>query len=124
MASNAFTTQAAPASAPEPTREQLQLAYRQLAHPARWPRTLDQALAHPTLGICLRALARQMGRAAWRATPAAPSLPRGPVPPTPTQPPQRQHSRAPGTGRIDETWPPRRTPGVDRKRAAANDRDD
>lgn len=116
--------QAAPAAtAAEPTREQLQLAYRQLAHPGRWPRTLDGALAHPTLGVCLRALARQISRPAWQGHPVAPSLPRGAVPPTPQNAPARQQVRQPGAG-IDGNWPPRRSSAVDLKRAAANDRDD
>ena len=59
---SARRTQAAPAALPEPTAEQLQLAYRQLARPDRWPPTLEQAMAHPTLGICLRAMARQLSR--------------------------------------------------------------
>jgi hypothetical protein len=105
--------------ATEPTREQLQLAYRQLARPDRWPRTLDAALAHPTFGICLRALARQLGRPAWFSAGSAPAnAVQPPIPPNPPAPRPRPASR------INETWPPRRGGGVDLKRAAANDRDD
>lgn len=108
-------------AAPEPevTPEQLQLAYRQLARPDRWPPTLEQALAHPTLGICLRALARQLSRPRWTGCPVAPALPAGYVPPTPTEPPPRSK---PAASPITHQWSRRR--GIDLKRAAANDLDD
>lgn len=113
--------------AADPSREQLQLAYRQLAPPNRWPRTLDAALAHPVYGICLRALARQLGRPAWfsasasaRPTPTTGTQ----ATPAPAVPPNPPAPRARPASRINETWPPRRGGGVDLKRAAANDHDD
>lgn len=90
---------------PELTPEQLRLAYRQLQRP-HWPTTLEQALAHPLHGKCIRGLARSLSRAPW---PTATRPPAPPVPPTPTQPP-----------------PKRALPRLnfDPRRAAANDRDD
>ena len=109
----------------EPTREQLQMAYRQLARPDRWPRTLDAALAHPVYGICLRALARQLGRPAWFSANARPATAAGAqIASAPAVPPNPPAPRARPSSRINETWPPRRGGGVDLKRAAANDRDD
>lgn len=108
------------ADAADPTREQLELAFRQLARPDRWPATLDKALAVPHFRICLRRLAISLGRPRWQPVPVAPGLPRGgPVPPTPAAPPARQRNDFPGpdTG----TWKKR---GVDMKRRAANDHDD
>lgn len=110
-------TPAAP-PAPEPTLEQLRLAYRQLSRPNRWP-PFEAAIDHPVYGTCLRALARNLGRPRWQPVPIAVSLPRGlPVPPTPEAPPRRVPAPSPITGR----WS--RARGVDMKRAAANDRDD
>lgn len=102
----------------EPSREQLQLAFRQLRRPSGWPASLDAALQHPVYGICLRAMARTMGRPKWVGHPVAPSLPTAPVPPTPTAVPAKSAAPAPI---------PRKRRGkrsVDLKRAAANDRDD
>lgn len=111
------SSHAAHTTGPEPTLEQLRLAFRQLRSP-RWPRTLDAALAHPIYGKCLRAMARNLGRPSWQPQPVAASLPQGlPVPPTPTQPPARQQAR---TGPQHGTWA---RSGIDLKRAAANDRD-
>lgn len=114
------------AATPEPelTLEQLQLAYRQLSHPGRWPPTLEQALAHPTLGICLRALARQLSRPRWTGSPVAPTLPGGYVPPTPTDPPLRKPPRPSGGAAHSPQHQESRRRGIDLKRAAANDRDD
>lgn len=101
---------------PEPTREQLELAFRQLARPHRWPATLDAALAQPHFATCLRRIALNLGRPRWQGRPAAPGLPNGAaqyVPPTPSAPPPRVGSSGPAGGRT-----------VDRKRAAANDLDD
>lgn len=69
---------------PEPTAEQLRLAWRHLARPG-WPDTLAAALQHPTYGVCIRGLARQLGR----AQPCVPAPVRHSgayVPPTPTAP--------------------------------------
>ncbi len=125
---------AACAKAPEPTTEQLELALRQLWRPG-YPRTLADALEHPTFGHCVRGLARNLGRA---APPAAPvhRLPTHPVPATPQQPPAQARQRRPGVpsdrslaagGSQAELgrWTRSRDPGwIDRKRAAANDFDD
>lgn len=128
---------AAPTKAPAaPTQEQLALAYRQLQRP-HWPATLQAALKHPTYGICVTGLARQLGRrtpaeSAMRSprkqATAALAVPPVVLPPAKTQPtpvnrrwPQR--SRAPTmkpTGPACQPQP--RT--VDRKRAAANDLDE
>lgn len=110
--------------APEPTPEQLQLAYRQLARPDRWPPTLEQALAHPTLGICLRALARQLSRPRWTGSPVAPTMPGAWVLPTPTEPPPRKAQRPAGGAAHSPQHLEWRRRGIDLKRAAANDRDD
>jgi hypothetical protein len=94
------------AKAPEPTKQQLELALRQLWRPGH-PRTLHEALEHPTFGHCVRGLARNLGRAQPPAK-APHRLPLAPVPATTTAPPIRRQN-------------PR---GLDRKRAAANDFDD
>jgi len=122
--STTHTASAAPA--PEPTAEQLALAYRQLRHPNTWPSTLAATVAHPIFGKCLRAMARQMNRPAWwQPTAIVSTLPRTnlpPVPPTPVVDPapkkvQHQGPRGPHLG----CW---QKLGIDMKRAAANDRDD
>jgi hypothetical protein len=96
-----------PELTPELTPEQLRLAYRQLQRP-HWPTTLEEALAHPLHGNCIRGLARSLSRPAWHERhPPRPQAP--PVPPTPTEPPARRAL-------------PRLT--FDPRRAAANDRDD
>lgn len=104
--------------APQPTPEQLRLAFRQLQRPHTWPPTLEAALAHPVYGKCLRALARNLGRPAHGGH-AAHSLPTGPAVP-PVQPaPARRHK---ATDEGVNLWTRRR--GIDLKRAAANDLDD
>ena len=96
---------------PEPTREQLQLAWRHLARPG-WPDTLDAALAHRSYSVALHGLARQLARAPV-CTPPPPRTGRvAYVPPTPTQPPQRSPAGPTKARRFDP------------KRAAANDFDD
>ena len=104
-------TQAAPAPLPEPTREQLALAYRHLARPG-WPTSVDAAMARHSYATALRQVARILHRGAWRPPGHTPlfALPRI-VPPTPTEPPQRQ--KTPGSSKP-----------MDMKKAAANDRDD
>lgn len=104
--------------ATEPTRQQQELAFRQLRRPNRWPATLDDCLRHPVFSVCINAMARQLGRPAWQGHPAAPSLPRGPVPPTPTGPARVVRPPSP----ITDRWSNKR--GVDMKRRAANDHDD
>ena len=107
-------------TAPELSRQSLEMAYRQLREPNRWPATLDAALAHPTYGVCLRAMARNLGRPVWQPRVVAAGLPQGlPVPPTPTQPPVRPP--APRLAPQVAEW---RSRGIDLKRAAANDHDD
>lgn len=100
-----MTTPHKPAPA-EPTPEQLVMAYRHLARPG-WPDTLAAALAHPTYGVCLRGLARQLNRAP-ACVPAPVRRSTAWVPPTPTAPRQA-------------TQPARR---FDARRAAANAFDD
>jgi hypothetical protein len=91
---------------PEPTREQLVLAWRHLARPG-WPDTLDAALQHPTYSVCIRGLARQLPRAP-ACVPAPVRNSSAYVPPTPTAPRSTtQHGRR-----------------FDARRAAANDFDD
>lgn len=117
------------AKRPEPTTEQLELALRQLWRPG-YPRTLAEALDHPTFGHCVRGLARNLGRVQPPA--AAPHrLPTPPVPPTPQQEPAHTRRRAVGSlasGQAQAqlgTWKRPNQPGwIDRKRAAANDLDD
>ncbi|GAB1389889.1 MAG: hypothetical protein AMXMBFR78_11590 [Rubrivivax sp.] len=107
----------------EPTEEQLRLAYRQLHRPDRWPRTFEAALAHPVYGVCLRALARQLGRPPWAArtgTPPAAGA-AAPVPPAPSAPPPR---RTTSLQPQRPTWMRSPSPTTDRKRLAAGDRDD
>lgn len=115
--------------AAEPTAEQLRLAYRQLHHPNRWPRTLEAALAHPVYGVCLRALARQISRPDWAqrtgTPPAVPSTGAPAAPPAPAPAPRAASPTAHQPQR--RTWAQSPAPAAaaaDRKRAAANDRDD
>lgn len=96
---------------PEPTREQLQMAWRHLARPG-WPATLDEALAQRSYSVALHGLARDLARAPV-CVPAQPRNPGAYVPPTPTAPPAPASARARAT-------PPR----FDPKRAAANDFDE
>lgn len=120
---------AARAKPAPPTTDQLELALRQLWRPG-YPRTLDEALAHPTFGHCVRGLARNLGRASAPAT-RPHRLPTAPVPPTPTHEPSRPRrppvgAMAPGEAQARlGTWKRALQPGwIDRKRAAANDLDD
>lgn len=98
----------------EPSAEQLQLAYRHMARPG-WPNSLDAALAHRVYGPCIRGLARNLRRGAWRAGPA-PGLhnPLASVPPTPAAPRMPSPPHKPKAAK---------TPHWDAKRAAANDLD-
>jgi len=106
----------------EPTPEQLALAWRHMRRRVGCPATLQATLADHVWGTCLRALARQLGRPRWQATPVAVSLPQGlPVPPTPTQPPAVARRYTPSGAPLGLWHKPR---GIDLKRAAANDRDD
>lgn len=102
---------AAPA-APEPTRAQLLLAYRELRNHL-WPDTLEATLTHPTFGLCLRQAARHRHRAnpcaQRRVVLGAAHI----VPPTQAAPPPTTAGR-----RIYAL------PTYDAKRAAANDRSD
>ena len=99
---------------PQLTPEQLLQAWRHLNRPG-WPPTLDEALAHPLRGPCVRGLARQFARERlalpWRyvpPTPAhAPEVPATPTAPRAITAPRHMHA-----------------PRFDAKRAAANDRDD
>lgn len=77
---------------PPPTDEQLRLAWRQVSRPG-WPATLEQALELPLYRVCLYGIARNLGRAPFRArprpvpTPAAlPALPLFDPPPEDTTP--------------------------------------
>lgn len=122
---------------PEPTEEQLALMYRHLARPG-WPTTLEAALAHRVYGPCLRQAARttNLNRGAWRPAAVAPvalGLCHAHVPPIPTV--QRQVPKAVVRGgSVMHTtpiayWGHSRTTtpqwlGADRKRLAANDKDD
>lgn len=121
----------------EPSVEQLQLAYRALRQPNHWPPTIEAALAHPVYGVCLRAKAREMGRARPVTAPLQlASLPHDvpPIPPTPAHPPSPRRNSATLAEPARQERPPHvsRRPAaaprprglVDRKRAAANDFDD
>lgn len=123
------------AAAPEPTLEQLRLAYRHMARPG-WPSTLEAALKVHHYGICITALARRMNRPGWKPQPRPLHLVNNgaQVPPTPTaapaaprpQGPQNTGPHAPGTTSLGSF--PRRgssqTRGLDFKRRAANDTED
>lgn len=69
---------------PDPTYEQLQLAYRQL-RTAHWPDTVEASLQHAIYGPLMRTHALRMGRPRWTPAPRLQSLPHNPppVPPTP-----------------------------------------
>jgi hypothetical protein len=108
---------------PEPTLEQLNLALRQLWRPG-YPRTVTEALAHPTFGTCVKGLARNIGRRGPQSHQAH-SLPSAPVPPTPTAPRAVPRNRAGGGGNSIGLWlRPNPPQWIDGKRLAANDRDD
>lgn len=115
-----MSTQPKPA---EPTDEQIALAWRHMRRRVGCPATLPATLADHVWGTCLRALARQLGRPRWQATPVAIGLPQGqPVPPTPTEPPATARRQHQASGAPLGYWTKGR--GIDYKRAAANDRDD
>ncbi len=122
-------------TAPEPTREQLALAYRHMARPG-WPSTLDAALQVHHYRICITGLARRMGRPGWKGQPRPLCLVDNgaTVPPTPTEPPRvapakgplREGPHAPGTTNLG-CFPRRAATqlhGPDFKRRAANDTKD
>lgn len=96
---------------PEPTLEQLALAYRNMRRPGM-PDDLAEALLRPNLAACIRGAAFNLRRLPPCAGNKPPRI--GAMhwaPPTPTQPPSRQ--KTPGSGQP-----------MDCKRAAANDYDD
>jgi hypothetical protein len=95
---------------PEPTPEQLRLAWRQMRD-RNCPGTLEAALAHPVYGPCIKGLARNLHRAS-ACVPAPVRKPDGYVPPTPTAPPNGNRTT------------PKPLPRFDAKRAQANDFDD
>lgn len=123
-------TDLTPQPRPEPTREQLQMAYRHLANP-HWPGTLDEALARLVYSKILISQARVLNRPQWHgATHNGHSLPRGPVPATPeahelyTGNGRPTGSIARGPARPLSSWPtPEQRGAHDCKRAAANDTD-
>lgn len=120
---------------PEPTAEQLQLAYRQLWRYG-WPSTFDEAMARHSFATAIRAVALGLNRPAWAGRVAQPSrLPCGPIPPTPTEaqiqqqarPGRSPHSKATGLPTALGMWPAARPggyagPGWVGKMAAANDK--
>lgn len=123
------------AAAPEPTLEQLRLAYRHMARPG-WPSTLEAALQVHHYRICIVGLARRLGRPQWQQDGNRPRLgqPDATVPPTPEHEhstPRQRQQQAMAAGRADMRnlmfWPrdSRYAPGgPDRKRLAANDTQD
>lgn len=136
----------APSQPAAPTREQLLLAYRHLARPG-WPDTLDAALAQYSYRTAIHGLARNLNRHRFELNAGRRhSLPDAPVPPTPAHLPtavERKHraeqERRHGfTGRPDALgafpmggvskgpgWMPTAAANsADRKRLAANDRDE
>ena len=114
-------------ASPDITREQLQLAYRQLARPG-WPNSLDSALQVYSYATAIRGLARNLRRACWHAGTGRPhSLPTAPVPPTPQEPLQGLDRPLGSIARprfMLRMWPAITPRGADDcKRAAANDKD-
>lgn len=98
---------------PEPSAEQLQLAYRHLARPG-WPTSVEAAMARHSYATALRQVARTLNRGSWRPPGYTPIMgAHATVPPTPTQPPGRQK-----TPRSSKPLP------FDYRKAAANDRDE
>jgi hypothetical protein len=94
-----------------PTQEQLRMAWPIFRGRHGCPDTVEQALAHPKYGPCLRAAALDMGRAPMSAHSGAAAAAASRlganrwVPPTPDRPRPRLGAH-------------------DAKRAAANDRDE
>lgn len=113
---------------PEPTREQLLLAYRHHARPG-WP-PFEAALLSWAHRPTIYELARRMRRPAWIADPSRiTTLPRGAyIPPTPpAEPPHRAARPMPHVPAAQPSWmarPPSRVGAHDAKRAAANDTED
>lgn len=126
------------------TDEQLRLAYRQLRRPG-WPDTLDAALADPLRAPLIRGLARSLSRVGMDRSGGAAPVPQPPAPapeavqasarppaaPAPAPAPARRPatradtpSAAPAAPWRHPRWPFAGAPGPDRKRLAANDRDD
>lgn len=117
---------------PEPTTEQLHMAYRILRNHT-WPDTLEAAMERPSYATAIRGRARSLHRANVCTPSPRPALPQGPVPPTPTAPRQVPKAAVRGGSVMHTTpiafWGHARTQppqwlGADRKRLAANDRDD
>jgi len=117
---------------PEPTREQLRMAYRHYAD-HHWPDTLDAALLRPAYRAVITQLARRLNRPDWRSMQEpAHHLPQGPVPPTPCDADRPKQRPTGSIARPLPAQPPRPVtawrsnsrPGThDCKRAAANDKD-
>lgn len=97
---------------PEPTAEQLQLAYRQL-RTAHWPDTVEASLQHAIYGPLMRTHALRMGRPSWTPAPRPKSLPQNPPPLPPTP-----EVTSPGATKRPSTLPRLRH---DPRRLAAND---
>lgn len=120
------------AAQPEPTLEQLGIAYRHLRNHL-WPDTVQAALAHPVFGVCLRQAARSVNRACVCVPHRVAVGQLGAyVPPTPTQPRVSPASTAramhitvyPLAKPKPKAQPKAMGNRFDFKRAAANDRDD
>lgn len=112
------------------TEVQQRLAYRELFRPHIWPPTFEAAMARKPFRVAICRVAINRSRVAFCDAATVPStLPRGaPVPPTP---PARQAAQpAPNTRPIFGTNPQARLSqwpnklAADRKRLAANDKDD
>lgn len=114
---------AAKPTQPEPTREQMALAYR-VHRTHQWPETADAAIAHPVYGVCLRQAARQMHRmpVCSHPQPLRVGTPGAYIPPTPVLPPAPKAARVmnPRPGSLG-AWSARTT--VDLKKRAAHDAD-
>jgi hypothetical protein len=111
----------------EPTAEQLQIAFRELWRPGR-PDTVEKMLLHPTLGVCLRGIARARHRVLTRNAGHQPvqAIIHQCVPPTPAMPPHRP--KPPRSAPAERPAYLHRAaatkPRFDARKAAANDRDD
>lgn len=95
----------------EPTTDQLHAAWL-LRRKRTWPATLEATLADPLYAALVRMTAVRQVLASQQPAASQPA-----TPPAPARPNTRHPSLA---------WPPRRpaATAVDRKRAAAGDRDD
>ena len=116
------------------TEEQQRLAYRELFRPHLWPQTFEAAMASKAFRVAICAVARNRARVQLRdvAKPIS-TLPRMPAPSTPVGPPNQQaaskrspYSLAKGPEEAMGSWPTKlsATANVDRKRLAANDKDE